>query len=67
MFLSFLSFSLFPILGCYKHEVSCHFYLDLKPPEQLSLMQQLQQQVPKHLIFPKSCIQLGSTVGQGKV
>ena len=40
---------------------------DFKPPEQLSLMQQLQQQVPKHLIFPKSSIQLGSTVGQGNV
>ena len=45
------------------------FYADLKPlepPEQLSLMQQLQQQVPKNMIFPKNSVQLGSAVGQGE-
>ena len=39
----------------------------LEPPEQLSLMQQLQQQVPKNMIFQKNSIQLGNTVGQGGV
>ena len=36
-------------------------------PEQLLLMQQLKQQVPKRLLFSKDCIQLGRTVGQGTV